>query len=87
VLLPGKASVSTAMDENISAQKHLAAFAQGLHNSSELYCDRVHDFLRADFFRSGEVRDKAEEVTKAFAHIMYAIDLRAHVPHVSAKSE
>jgi hypothetical protein len=90
VLLPGKASVSSAIHEYISAQKRLAAFAQGVHDSSELCCDVVHDFLTSLASSEAvpaEVRDKAEEVTQAFAHIMNAIDLSAHVPTVSAKTE
>jgi hypothetical protein len=50
----------------------------------------VHDFLTelasSEAVPAG-VRDKAEKVIEAFAHLMYAIDFHAHVPHVSAKSE
>lgn len=91
VLMPGKASVSSSVHEYMSAQKRLAVFAKGVHSASESYCNVVHDFLSelasSDSAVSSEVRAQAEEVSKAFAEIMNAIDLRVHVPNVSTNSE
>jgi hypothetical protein len=36
---------------------------------------------------TAEVRTQAEAVSKAFAEIMNAIDLRVHVPNVSTESD